>query len=92
MLVYVAVVGKSAQAESYRVLRQLRDRGVPAESALFERSLSKQLEDASRMGASWVVMLGEKEIQASKVTLRDMAGRTEELIPLSVALDRLSRV
>ena len=90
-LVYVAVVGKDARDESYRVLRELRANGVPAESALNERALAKQLEDASRRGASWVIILGEKEVQAGKVTLREMASRTEELISFATALDRLKR-
>jgi histidyl-tRNA synthetase len=90
-LVYVAVAGKNAQNESYRVLRELRANGVPAESALQERTLVKQLEDASRRGVSWVIILGEKEIQARKVTLRDMTSRTEEVIPFSAALGRLKR-
>jgi len=90
-LVYVAVAGKKAQDESYRVLRELRTNGVPAESALQERALARQLEDASRRGASWVIILGEKEVQAGKVTLRDMTSRTEELIPFATALGRLKR-
>jgi len=90
-LVYVAVAGKKAQDESYRVLRELRANGVPAESALQERTLAKQLEDASRRGASWVIILGEREVQARKVTLRDMTSRTEELIPFATALSRLKR-
>jgi len=90
-LVYVAVAGKKVQDESYRVLRELRANGVPAESALQERTLAKQLEDASRRGASWVIILGEREVQARKVTLRDMTSRTEELIPFATALSRLKR-
>jgi histidyl-tRNA synthetase len=90
-LVYVAVAGKKAQDESYRVLRELRANGVPAESALQERALARQLEDASRRGASWVIILGEKEVQAGKVTLRNMTNRTEELISFATALDRLKR-
>jgi len=91
LLVYVAVAGKEVQDESYRVLRELRANGVPAESALHERALAKQLEDASRRGASWVIILGKKEVQAGKVTLRDMTSRTEELIQFATALDRLKR-
>jgi len=90
-LVYVAVSGKNAQHESYRILRELRANGVPAESALQERTLARQLEDASRRGASWVIILGEKEVRAMNVTLRDMASRTEELVPFATALDRLRR-
>lgn len=91
LLVYVAVASKEAQDESYRVLRELRANGVPAESALHERALAKQLEDASRRGASWVIILGKKEVQTGKVTLRDMTSRTEELIQFSTALGRLKR-
>ena len=89
--VYVAVADKLAQNESRKVLRDLRARGVPAESALLDKALAKQLEDASRMGAPWVIILGEKEVSAGKVTLRDMTNRTEELVPIGTALDHLKR-
>ena len=89
-LVYVATIGKNGRNESYRLLRELRSRGIPSESALSERSLAKQLEDASRMGASFSIIVGEKEIQAKTVTLRDMATRTEHQMPLQDALERLS--
>ncbi len=89
--VYVAAAGKLARDESRKVLRELRARGVPAESALLEKALAKQLEDASRMGASWVIIIGEKEVRAGKVMLRDMTSRTEELVPIGTALDRLKR-
>ena len=89
ILVYVAVAGKGVQDESYRVLRELRDRGVPTESSLSEKTLAKQLEDASRLGASWVLILGKRELEARRVTLRDMANRTEEMVSLPAALDRL---
>jgi histidyl-tRNA synthetase len=90
-LVYVAVAGKEAQDESYKILRELRAGGVSAESALHEKALAKQLEDASRRGASWVIILGKKEVQTGKVTLRDMTSRTEELVPFATALGRLKR-
>jgi histidyl-tRNA synthetase len=90
-LVYVAVASEKAQDESYRVLRELRANGVRAESALQERALTRQLEDASRQGASWVIILGEKELQAGRVTLRDMTSRSEELIPFATAIGRLRR-
>lgn len=88
-LVYVATAGGNARDESYKVLRALRANGVPAESALQEKALSKQLEDASRQGAAWTIILGDKEVRAGKVTLRDMKSRTEELVPFAAALSRL---
>jgi histidyl-tRNA synthetase len=89
--VYVAVAGPGARGESRRVLRELRARGIAAETPLVDKALSKQLEDASRGGSTWVVILGEKEARAGKITLRNMADRSEELLSLEAALDRLSR-
>jgi len=91
-LVYVAVAGPGgSREESRKLLRELRKRGFPAESPLLDRPLSKQLEDASRAGASWVMILGEREARAGKVTLRNMTDRTEELLPIDSALSRIGR-
>ena len=90
LLVYVAMAGKSVASEALKVQRALRDRGVPCELSLQAKALSKQMEDASRMGASWAVILGEKEVRAHAVTLRDMRTRKEELVPLADALRRIS--
>jgi len=90
-LVYVAVAGlRGSREESRRILRKLRERGFPAESALLQRPLSKQLEDASRAGASWVLILGEREVKSGRVTLRNMADRSEEFIPIDSALSRIA--
>jgi histidyl-tRNA synthetase len=89
-LAYVAVAGSEVSAEAQRAVRQIRDNGIPCESPLQLRSLSKQLEDASRLGASWVVILGEKERKAKGVTLRNMRSGDEELLPLNEAIRRMT--
>jgi len=88
-LAYVAVAGKGASGAALRAQRKLRDAGVPCEMALAPRSLSKQMEDAGRMGAAWVLLVGEKEMKAGGVTLRDMASGKEELVSLEEAAGRV---
>ena len=90
-LAYVAVAGKGASSAALRAQRQLRDAGVPCEAALVPKSLSKQMEDAARVGASWVLVVGEKEVRAGGVTLRDMTSGKEELVPLEDAVRRVLR-
>ena len=90
LLVYVAVAGEAASA-AQRVASALREGGIPCEFPLQQKSLSKQLEEANRTGASWVVIVGEKEAKAGAVTLRDMKSRKEELLPLPDAMARISR-
>ncbi len=88
-LAYVAVAGKGASNAALRAQRRLRDAGVPSEATLVPKSLSKQMEDAGRIGASWVLVIGEKEVRAGAVTLRDMASGKEELVPLDDAVQRI---
>lgn len=88
-LVYVAAATDGARAAAAKIMTKVREGGVPAESSYQPRPLSRQLEDASRMGASWALIVGEKEVSSGSVTLRDMTSRKEELLPLSDALERV---
>ncbi len=91
LLVYVAVTGDKAQWEALRLQRELRAQGIPSDAALQPRPLSKQLEDASRMGASWAIIVGEKELASKAVTLRDMKNRHEEFLPFDEAVRRVKQ-
>jgi histidyl-tRNA synthetase len=89
LLVYVAVAGKGATAAALRAQKVLRDAGIPCEAALATKALSKQLEDARRAGATWAVIVGEKEAKARSVTLRDMVSGEEGLLSLEAAVGRI---
>lgn len=89
-LVYVAVPSQATVNDALRIGSALREKGVPCEVPLLPKPLSRQLEDAGRMGASWVVIVGERELKAKSVTLRDMSTRREELLPLDVAMGRIA--
>jgi histidyl-tRNA synthetase len=91
LLVYVALAGKGAQAQVLRVQKELRENGIPSEAALQPKALSRQLQDASRLGASWTVIVGEKELASKSVTLRDMKSRKEMLLPLPEAIRRMKQ-
>jgi histidyl-tRNA synthetase len=86
LLVYVASVDEKARQGSLLILRELRDQGIPAEASMSAKGLTKQLEDAARGGATWVVIVGTREIASSTVTLRDMTTREERQLPLGDAL------
>lgn len=90
LLVYVATPSKQLTPEALKVQASLRVKGIPSEAPLQAKALSKQLEDASKMGASWTVIIGEKEVRAGLVTLRNMKSHEEELLPLAEALTRIS--
>jgi histidyl-tRNA synthetase len=88
---YVAVAGAPSSSYALRVQKALREAGVSCEAALGQKALSKQLEDSSRMGAAWTIIVGEKEAKSGSVTLRNMKTGKEELLTLAVALERVGR-
>lgn len=89
LLAYVAVAGKSAVSYGLRVQKELRGAGIPCEASLLPKPLSKQMEDAGRVGAAWALIVGEKEVSAGVVTLRDMNSGKEELVGLDRAVVRI---
>ena len=64
---FVALDSGGSSRDAFRLLRGLRDGGVPAQMEQAGRSLKGQLKHADRLGARWVVIVGDGELQ-----LKDM--------------------
>lgn len=74
--VFIATAGDdpagNLKREAMRLLLELRRSDVPAEKDFLGRSLKSQMKQASRIGASYVVILGTDELQSGTVVVRDM--------------------
>ncbi len=85
--VYVVALGAAAQREAFKLVSHLRRIGVGADLDLMDRSMKGQMKDASRSGARWAVLLGDEELLAKKVTLKDLGTSEQE----TIRLDELER-
>ncbi|MDG7015997.1 MAG: histidine--tRNA ligase [Nitrososphaerota archaeon] len=85
-LAFVAYAGRDVYGNALKSLSGLRSEGIRAEASLQERSLGKQLEDASGMGARWTIIVGRDEVSKGVVTLRDMRDRSEKRLPFDDAV------
>ena len=88
-LAFVAYASGEARAKALQVLSQLRSEGVRTEFPLVDKSLGKQLEEASGLGARWTIILGQKELARGVVTLRDMRDRSEKQLTFEDALAQI---
>lgn len=79
--VYVANAGEGLRAEAFSVCRDLRMHGVRTEADYQGRSLKSQFKQADKLGARLIVVIGEDELAAGAVKLRDMDTHEEELVP-----------
>ena len=79
----------NTQGESFSIVQTLRAKGIAADLALGKKGVSKNLEYASSLGIPYVVIVGEDELRAKKVLVRDMDSGEEKLLALDDAIKEL---
>ncbi len=67
---------------AFRISSLLRNEGFYAEIETMGRSVSQALSDADRKGITRTVIVGPREMEESKVVLRDMKERSQESVDL----------
>ena len=70
--VYVAPLGDRAQRVSQSICQALRASGLSAETDLMGRSLKAQMKYADKIGAHYVAILGDDELDNQVATVKNM--------------------
>lgn len=90
MDLYVASVGDNAGSFAQQLVFKLRSQGVGAESDHMGRSLKAQMKYADKMGFSYIIVLGDDEIESNKAVLKNMETGEQKDVSLDSIVDRLS--
>jgi histidyl-tRNA synthetase len=85
--VYLLHRGPGTEDEALRRANELRKRGVPADMAFGERSLSTQMKHADRSKASYAAIIGEEEISTGTVTLKSLRDGEQRRVPAGELAD-----
>jgi len=72
-LVYMITLGEAAKAQGLKLLANLRRAGVTSDTDYEGKSLKGAMRKANDLGARYVVIIGEDEINKGVVMLKDMA-------------------
>jgi histidyl-tRNA synthetase len=80
---YVAPLGPGMDAHAAQLAQELRRDGLIIELGDENFRLKKSLETADKLGARFVVIVGENEVQTQQFALRDL--KTKEQAPVSRA-------
>jgi len=80
--VFVANVNQKMKEEAIKISKKLREKGIPCQTDLMNRSLTKQLEYCDAFGIPFVLIVGEKEIREKKFKLKDMQKKIEKKLSL----------
>jgi histidyl-tRNA synthetase len=87
--VLIAFMGDKAKEEAIKLGARLRREGIRAVTTTGEKSLKAQLRQANALNVPYTVIIGEDEVKAGTVTLRDMLSARQETVPLTDLTKRL---
>jgi histidyl-tRNA synthetase len=82
--IFLAPLDRAAESEATHLAHSLRRDGMRVEVPSAGKSLKSQMRSADRLGAPYVLILGAEELAANAVTVRDMAGKRN--FPLAITL------
>ncbi|WP_213194848.1 histidine--tRNA ligase [Desulfuromonas sp. AOP6] len=83
--VFLAAMGEEASQKAFVLMSALQRHGVHAQMDFSGKSLKAQMRRAGKLGARFVVIVGEDELARKVAQLKDMDNASQE----EVALDRL---
>jgi histidyl-tRNA synthetase len=87
--VFLAPLAKAALDPALLLQRRLRQGGVRALMDHEGRSFKSRMKQADKLGARFVLILGDDELARGTWAVRDMAGSSQEEVPEAALLDHL---
>lgn len=71
---YLAYLGETAKRTGQELARWFRGNGVPCLVEFKDRGMKAHFGRANKLGAAWVLVVGEDEVRKGRFGLKDMAG------------------
>lgn len=87
--IYIGAIGEKAELVSERLAWQLRQHNITCIKDIMGRSVKAQMKYADKIGANYVLILGDDEIETNKAKLKDMRTGDTKDITLDTLIDRL---
>jgi histidyl-tRNA synthetase len=88
---FIAALGEGPQREAFGWSYKLNRAGVRTLIDYEGRSLKAQMRRADKLGARYVLIVGEDEQRRGQAILRDMEEKKQEEIPLSSIFEEIVR-
>ena len=84
--VFIASSGEKANAKAFEIAYKLRLNGIVAETDHMQRSFKSQFKYADKIGAEYVIAIGDNELETGKVNVKKMSDGTTQEVLLSDVL------
>src|SRR5699024_445927 len=87
--VYVISLGDDANLAAVKLVDQLRQNGLKADKDYMARKMKAQFKAANREHAKYTVVIGEEEIEANKVNIKNMDTGEQTEVAFEKIVDQL---
>ncbi len=78
--IFLGAIGDQAIVKVHSLVHEMRQQGISAEADHMNRSVRAQMRYANRIGAKYSAIVGDNELEAGKVSLKNMeTGDTREV-------------
>lgn len=88
---FLIPMGERAKAPCFEILHILRTCGIPSQMDFSGKKVGKLLQYANQIGATYVVVMGDHELDAQEIEIKEMASGNKEKIPLSSLVANLKQ-
>ena len=85
---FIAPLGEKARRLAIRIMNTVRPLKIKTEMEYEDKSLKAQMRRAHKLGARYVLIIGDEELKEGKGIFRDMSRKAQEDVPLD-PFDRL---
>ena len=93
--VFLVSLGQLARMKAIPLLYKLRENELAATTAFGDKSFKTQMRDADRQGARYALILGENELAAGIVAVKNLGDGVQENVPedriVSFLLEKIKR-
>jgi len=86
---FIVALGEGVQADAFKILCDLRAKGLKANMDFAGRSMKAQMKQANKADALFAIILGEDEIKESCAVLKNMETGEQEKVALQELVNKL---
>lgn len=77
---FVACMGDAAEEAGFQIAHELRSHGFSVETSYGGGKLDKQIKQATRLEARYLLIIGDNELETGEFVLKDLANRTQRTL------------
>ena len=88
--VYVAPISKDVRLKAFEITQNLRKHGIKVDVDLNAKKFKKLMNYADKINVPKMVIIGEKDLNEGKVTVKDMASGDQELVDIDNIINYLN--